>query len=188
MSVANCLFIGSYCSIISTRIAACDSHSTLAVNCSECYPPLQWPTWTLSFQINSQTKNPYMECCICNDEAANFVALDACSHNFHRECIVKWIKIRKTCPLCVQPFEDILSLEAKENKTILNELPFCEKRGEQEERKRILDVFRNGRHGGYGLVCSICPIQRLGRIFHPAFSIWLILLSPIRWKKLTELR
>ncbi|XP_027098336.2 E3 ubiquitin protein ligase RIE1 [Coffea arabica] len=42
------------------------------------------------------------ECCICltaYDDGADLQALP-CNHHFHEPCIVKWLKMNATCPLC----------------------------------------------------------------------------------------
>ncbi|KAG4158809.1 hypothetical protein ERO13_D02G139800v2 [Gossypium hirsutum] len=42
------------------------------------------------------------ECCICLSSYEDGVALHAlpCNHHFHSTCIVKWLKMNATCPLC----------------------------------------------------------------------------------------
>ncbi|XAR63680.1 hypothetical protein NMG60_11023706 [Bertholletia excelsa] len=42
------------------------------------------------------------ECCICLSPYENGSELHAlpCSHHFHSACIVKWLKMNATCPLC----------------------------------------------------------------------------------------
>ncbi|XP_073287735.1 E3 ubiquitin protein ligase RIE1-like [Primulina huaijiensis] len=42
------------------------------------------------------------ECCICLCEYEDGNELHAlpCNHNFHSTCIVKWLKMNATCPLC----------------------------------------------------------------------------------------
>lgn len=42
------------------------------------------------------------ECCICLSPYEDGVELHAlpCNHNFHSTCIVKWLKMNATCPLC----------------------------------------------------------------------------------------
>ncbi|KAJ6899053.1 hypothetical protein NC652_025520 [Populus alba x Populus x berolinensis] len=42
------------------------------------------------------------ECCIClspYEDGAELHALP-CNHHFHATCIVKWLKMNATCPLC----------------------------------------------------------------------------------------
>ncbi|VVA94453.1 unnamed protein product [Arabis nemorensis] len=42
------------------------------------------------------------DCCVClcsYEDGAELVALP-CNHHFHSTCIVKWLKINATCPLC----------------------------------------------------------------------------------------
>lgn len=42
------------------------------------------------------------ECCICLSSYENGAELNAlpCRHHFHTNCIVKWLKINASCPLC----------------------------------------------------------------------------------------
>ncbi|GAA0169213.1 hypothetical protein LIER_40721 [Lithospermum erythrorhizon] len=42
------------------------------------------------------------ECCICLGAYENGIEIHAlpCSHHFHSTCIVKWLKMNATCPLC----------------------------------------------------------------------------------------
>ncbi|KFK33397.1 hypothetical protein AALP_AA5G007500 [Arabis alpina] len=42
------------------------------------------------------------DCCICLSSYDNGVELHTlpCNHHFHSNCIVKWLKMRATCPLC----------------------------------------------------------------------------------------
>ncbi|XP_043706734.1 E3 ubiquitin protein ligase RIE1-like [Telopea speciosissima] len=42
------------------------------------------------------------ECCVCLNPYEDGVELHAlpCNHHFHAPCIVKWLKINATCPLC----------------------------------------------------------------------------------------
>lgn len=44
----------------------------------------------------------FQECCIClcsYEDGAELHALP-CNHHFHSSCIVKWLKMNATCPLC----------------------------------------------------------------------------------------
>lgn len=42
------------------------------------------------------------ECCICLSSYEDGAELHAlpCNHHFHCTCIVKWLKMNATCPLC----------------------------------------------------------------------------------------
>ncbi|CAL9044077.1 E3 ubiquitin protein ligase RIE1-like [Musa acuminata AAA Group] len=42
------------------------------------------------------------ECCICLSQYEDGVELHSlpCNHHFHSDCIVKWLRIKATCPLC----------------------------------------------------------------------------------------
>jgi len=48
------------------------------------------------------------ECSICLDDESD-IKLNACSHEFHKKCIIIWIKEKPTCPVCRKNiFHDIL--------------------------------------------------------------------------------
>lgn len=44
----------------------------------------------------------FQECCICLSQYEDGVDLHTlpCNHHFHANCIVKWLKMNATCPLC----------------------------------------------------------------------------------------
>ncbi|KAK7260858.1 hypothetical protein RIF29_27157 [Crotalaria pallida] len=48
-------------------------------------------------------------CCICLDEVISVgseskaIGMPHCSHVFHHGCIIKWLRISNTCPLCRTP-------------------------------------------------------------------------------------
>lgn len=57
----------------------------------------------LSQRFHSLFHNfPFQECCICLTSYENGAELNAlpCNHHFHSTCIVKWLKMNATCPLC----------------------------------------------------------------------------------------
>ena len=44
-------------------------------------------------------------CAICLEEVSNgptVIVLDPCHHEYHPDCIMRWLQIRQTCPTCVQ--------------------------------------------------------------------------------------
>ena len=45
-------------------------------------------------------------CPICCEDDKTFCQLKSCKHKFHLECIEKWYKIKKNCPLCRAEIED----------------------------------------------------------------------------------
>jgi hypothetical protein len=80
---------------------------------------------------------PAPECCVC------FVAFDEyaeikrtiCNHYFHEECLGKWLRVSKTCPLCRQ------SLEKNVEPDIDDSIPV-----DSEEVLRLLEVFPDMDH------------------------------------------
>lgn len=60
-------------------------------------------TFTICLKILVLTFLLYIqECCICLSSYEDGAELHAlpCNHHFHSTCIVKWLKMNATCPLC----------------------------------------------------------------------------------------
>ena len=53
-------------------------------------------------QIIKLTHNLDEHCSICLDEfkEGDELRLVECSHNFHIECLDKWLMLKNTCPIC----------------------------------------------------------------------------------------
>jgi len=56
------------------------------------------------------------ECCICFEIISERGIINTCNHVFCFSCIVKWSKIRNSCPLCRKHFSKIVP----SNKQIIN--------------------------------------------------------------------
>lgn len=78
-----------------------------------------------------------MECCICFEEF--FDVRTPCAHNFHWNCLKKWININQTCPICRFNFTKITSLEK-----IIKGLQFYELAGIPILHICRLNGFREG--------------------------------------------
>lgn len=39
------------------------------------------------------------ECSICMESKGGKIRLD-CGHMFHKKCLLEWLKINKSCPIC----------------------------------------------------------------------------------------
>lgn len=50
-------------------------------------------------------------CSICLDQITNLSKLDACGHEFCRECISSWAEVSSNCPLCKMAFKKIIFWE-----------------------------------------------------------------------------
>ncbi|KAF0918634.1 hypothetical protein E2562_025212 [Oryza meyeriana var. granulata] len=50
-----------------------------------------------------QDESSSSECCVCLgtlEEGERCCTLAACRHEFHKECIYRWVAAHNTCPLC----------------------------------------------------------------------------------------
>lgn len=74
-------------------------------------------------------------CAVCLDdyESDDSLRILLCKHHFHRKCVDEWLKINKTCPLCLQ---DIQNAEDRyNNEEILNK---CD--GNEREDQNINQI------------------------------------------------
>ena len=67
------------------------------------------------------------ECIICYDNKDNEWLTLECRHEYHKKCIRQWMRIRMTCPICVQNIqphhyedeqpvvEHVIAYESEEN-------------------------------------------------------------------------
>eukprot|EP00746_Dinoflagellata_sp_MGD_P009508 gnl/MRDRNA2_/MRDRNA2_119366_c0_seq1.p1 gnl/MRDRNA2_/MRDRNA2_119366_c0~~gnl/MRDRNA2_/MRDRNA2_119366_c0_seq1.p1 ORF type:complete len:341 (-),score=36.11 gnl/MRDRNA2_/MRDRNA2_119366_c0_seq1:108-1130(-) len=57
---------------------------------------------------NPSDGRPPHECCVCSESYSPEVPMKKtpCGHYFHTECLEKWLKVAKTCPLCRLDLED----------------------------------------------------------------------------------
>jgi Ring finger domain len=62
--------------------------------------------YNLSYLKNYQEEST--NCSICLLEFEEKVFPDRCFHSFCRDCLVKWSKIKKVCPICRQQFNRIV--------------------------------------------------------------------------------
>ncbi|MBA0734320.1 hypothetical protein Gogos_018247 [Gossypium gossypioides] len=63
---------------------------------------LNWIFTTYLLLRSVEVAIVWVECCICLCSYEDGVDLHAlpCNHHFHSTCIVKWLKMNATCPLC----------------------------------------------------------------------------------------
>ena len=49
------------------------------------------------------------ECHICqnNETNNNIIKVNCCNNNYHKDCLIKWLNINKTCPTCRNEFKEI---------------------------------------------------------------------------------
>ncbi|XP_075887712.1 RING finger protein 24 isoform X1 [Nelusetta ayraudi] len=60
---------------------------------------------TERFQARNQTHNLLDICAVCLEEfkQKDELGICPCKHAFHRKCLIKWLEVRKVCPLCNMP-------------------------------------------------------------------------------------
>lgn len=53
-------------------------------------------------EVGENTNNSIIACAVCKDEVSvgEKVTRLPCCHLYHRECILPWLEIRNTCPVC----------------------------------------------------------------------------------------
>lgn len=67
-----------------------------------------------------------MECAVCLavfEDTDLLRVLPKCRHDFHVDCVDKWLEDHKGCPVCRQSVEaqDVLSLESPPDDTIMKQ-------------------------------------------------------------------
>jgi len=95
---------------------------------------------------------PAPECCICTAtfDSTEAIKRTPCHHYFHEECLKKWLKAARTCPLCRYDLDKSLSSDrsdastsGKNESTTLNTALRTLEREEEEERTRLLSTAAN---------------------------------------------
>uniref|UniRef100_A0A3Q2ZCD8 Ring finger protein 24 n=1 Tax=Kryptolebias marmoratus TaxID=37003 RepID=A0A3Q2ZCD8_KRYMA len=59
-------------------------------------------------QVRSHTHTHFLNlniCAVCLEEfkQKDELGICPCKHAFHRKCLIKWLEVRKVCPLCNMP-------------------------------------------------------------------------------------
>ena len=98
------------------------------------------------------------ECLICHEKDTNDFFTLSCSHEFHKGCLNKWIKVKqgiKTCPLCRNEIccDDVLfkiknigkleKLIEKEYIALREVLAKLEKKLSKDRSKELLQRYKN---------------------------------------------
>jgi hypothetical protein len=50
--------------------------------------------------MQNTTVKSYGECCICLEDLTYDLYALKCGHLFHENCIRKWLRFKKFCPVC----------------------------------------------------------------------------------------
>ncbi|XP_040275247.1 RING finger protein 24 isoform X2 [Bufo bufo] len=60
--------------------------------------------------------NLYEVCAVCLEEfkPKDELGICPCKHAFHRKCLIKWLEVRKVCPLCNMPVLQLAQLHSKQ--------------------------------------------------------------------------
>ncbi|KAG8453298.1 hypothetical protein GDO86_000074 [Hymenochirus boettgeri] len=73
--------------------------------------------------------NLYEICAVCLEEfkPKDELGICPCKHAFHRKCLIKWLEVRKVCPLCNMPVLQLAQLHSnQEHRTPQGPLPGAE--------------------------------------------------------------
>uniref|UniRef100_A0A8C7EBY7 Ring finger protein 24 n=1 Tax=Nothoprocta perdicaria TaxID=30464 RepID=A0A8C7EBY7_NOTPE len=56
-------------------------------------------------------------CAVCLEEfkPKDELGICPCKHAFHRKCLIKWLEVRKVCPLCNMPVLQLAQLHGKQD-------------------------------------------------------------------------
>ncbi|XP_062431061.1 RING finger protein 24 isoform X3 [Rhea pennata] len=56
-------------------------------------------------------------CAVCLEEfkPKDELGICPCKHAFHRKCLIKWLEVRKVCPLCNMPVLQLAQLHSKQD-------------------------------------------------------------------------
>ncbi|GAB1286924.1 RING finger protein 24 [Apodemus speciosus] len=57
-------------------------------------------------------------CAVCLEDfkPRDELGICPCKHAFHRKCLVKWLEVRKVCPLCNMPVLQLAQLHSKQDR------------------------------------------------------------------------
>ena len=77
----------------------------------------------LDYELKESHKfyNTEENCCICHQPFKEDVVSTYCKHNFHKICIVNWLKIKLFCPLCRTPIKKKIFIRKYKNIEIIEE-------------------------------------------------------------------
>ncbi|KAG0263142.1 hypothetical protein BG011_009244 [Mortierella polycephala] len=53
-------------------------------------------------QAQESSSLPMCSICLCEYEDLDTLRLLPCSHDFHKDCVDEWLRLKRTCPLCKQ--------------------------------------------------------------------------------------
>uniref|UniRef100_A0A8C5MKN0 Ring finger protein 24 n=1 Tax=Leptobrachium leishanense TaxID=445787 RepID=A0A8C5MKN0_9ANUR len=73
--------------------------------------------------------NLYEMCAVCLEEfkPKDELGICPCKHAFHRKCLIKWLEVRKVCPLCNMPVLQLAQLHSnQEHRPTQGPLPGAE--------------------------------------------------------------
>lgn len=57
-------------------------------------------------------------CAVCLEDfkPRDELGICPCKHAFHRKCLIKWLEVRKVCPLCNMPVLQLAQLHSKQDR------------------------------------------------------------------------
>ena len=83
----------------------------------------------MSDESNGRDQRDVQQCNICLEGISESAQLNNCRHRFCKRCIMEWANINTVCPLCRQPFTQIIcnrnTINVNEGKHLQKVLIIC---------------------------------------------------------------
>lgn len=97
--------------------------------------------------MDTEPKAPWVEllcdkeCIICLDSKENDWLQLECNHEYHKKCIHQWMRIRMTCPICVQSIPHHHIIQPIEHEPNIENIPDIEDRSNEICQRNVSEVF-----------------------------------------------
>ena len=108
-------------------------------------------------ELNSRIENALQSnCTICHSNLDKPVMLSCCQNFFCGECILSWLKIKNTCPLCRKKVEtsDIIYIDNDNNDNDNDNNDNKEKKRDKTKIETIIDLICNNKEGKFIIFSS----------------------------------
>ncbi len=97
------------------------------------------------------------ECSICLDGFCNVIGVLPCGHSFHKECILKWVENKDSCPCCRDDLTGRTNCMTKKCSDTINK--FIEKDEEISNKQLIVEAIQIVS----AKVSTVCVVQKIIR-------------------------